>query len=121
MNTRELGALGENIASGFLQTNGIQIVMRNYFTNFGEIDIIGIEKKTIIFIEVKLRKSVKYGKPIESINLKKMERIRKSADVFLSNNVSFNDYDCRFDVICLSYSKVSDTFKVEWFRDQFFS
>jgi len=121
MNKRELGALGEDIASDFLKANGIQIIIRNYFTKFGEIDIIGIEKKTIIFIEVKLRKSFKYGEPLESITSKKLERIRSSADLFLCDNSSYDTYDCRFDVICLTYSKVSATFKIEWFKNQFFS
>ena len=121
MNKRELGGLGENIASNFLKANGIEILVRNYFTIFGEIDIIGIEKKTIIFIEVKLRKSFKYGIPIESINSKKLKRIRRIVDFFLSENMLFENYDCRFDIICLTYSKKNDTFKVEWFKNHFFS
>ena len=121
MNKRELGTLGENIATDFLKANGVEIISRNYFTYFGEIDIIRIEKKTIIFIEVKLRKSFKYGRPLESISLKKLERIKKSADFFLSENIFFNDYDCRFDVVCLTYYKKNDTFGIEWLKNQFFS
>ncbi len=121
MNNREFGSVGEEIASSFLEANGIEIVRRNYFTDFGEIDIIGIEKKTIIFIEVKLRKSFKYGKPIESISQKKLERIKNSISIFLSDNKLFDNYDCRFDVICLTYSKENDTFKVDWLKNQLFS
>ena len=121
MNKRELGVLGEDIASNFLKANGVEIIIRNYFTKFGEIDIIGIEKKTIIFIEVKLRKSFKYGEPLESINSKKLMRIKNSADFFLSENSLFDSYDCRFDIVCLAYSKVTKTFKIEWFKNQFLS
>jgi putative endonuclease len=52
MNKKEIGKEGENIAAKYLQKNGIEILNRNYNTKYGEIDLIGIENKTIIFIEV---------------------------------------------------------------------
>ena len=100
MNNREKGKIGEEIAKKFLINNGINIIKENYFTNFGEIDLIGIEKKTIIFIEVKFRKNNNFGLPYESVNERKIQRIKSSAETFLSKN-DFGDYDCRFDVVSI--------------------
>ncbi len=68
-----MGRLGEDIAAKFLENNGVRIIKRNYFTKYGEIDLIGIENKTIIFIEVKLRQNRNFGSPYETINAKKVE------------------------------------------------
>lgn len=119
MNKREIGKLGEDIAVKFFESQNIKIIKRNYFTKFGEIDLIGFENKTIIFIEVKLRYSSGFGVPYESVNQKKLDRLRKSALMFLSEN-NYGEIDCRFDVLSLQYIPVDESFKVEWFKDQIF-
>ncbi|OHD12710.1 MAG: YraN family protein [Spirochaetes bacterium GWC1_27_15] len=120
MDKKELGRIGEEFAANFLQKKGIQIIKRNYFTKFGEIDLIGIENKTIIFVEVKLRQSNVFGFPYESITNKKLEKIYQLAESFLLEN-DFSDFDCRFDVISLIYYHADETFKVEWLKNQYFS
>ena len=118
VNKRELGKLGEDIAFNFLQNNGIKIIKRNYLTKFGEIDLIGIEKKTIIFIEVKLRNSLEFGFPFESVNFRKKMKLSNSINFFLSQ--SNIDYDeCRFDVISIIFDS-KDLYKIEWLKNQDF-
>ena len=119
MNKREIGKLGEDIAVKFFESQNIKIIKRNYFTKFGEIDLIGFENKTIIFIEVKLRYNYSFGVPYEAVNQKKLERLRKSALMFLAEN-NYGETDCRFDVLSLQYIPVDESFKVEWFKDQIF-
>lgn len=116
----ELGKIGEDFASTFLSKNGIDIFQRNYFTKFGEIDLIGIENKTIIFIEVRLRTKKNYGLPYESLSKSKLDRIHKSIEIFLSDN-NFDNYECRFDVLSLVFNDDKQLFSVEWLKNQDFS
>jgi putative endonuclease len=116
MNNREKGKFGEEFARKFLAGKGIEIIKENYFTKFGEIDLIGIEKKTIIFIEVKFRKNKKFGLPYESINNRKIEKIKTTAEIFLSEN-DYGDFDCRFDVV--SINQEDGNFEIDWLKNQY--
>ena len=86
MNKRKKGKFGEELARSFLKNQGIEIIKKNYFTKYGEIDLIGIEKETIIFIEVKFRNSKHFGDPIESIDKKKKMRMIRSAKAAINEN-----------------------------------
>lgn len=117
MNNKKKGRTGEEIARKFLENNGVTILKSNYLTKFGEIDLIGIENKTIIFIEVKLRKSLSYGLPEESINKKKLQKLQKVMDYFLSKTTI--EYDqCRFDVMSILYSAQSGLYSINWLKNQ---
>lgn len=117
MNRKKIGKLGEKIAEEYLKRNGIEIIDRNYFCKFGEIDLIGIENKTIIFIEVKLRFNDSFGAPYEAVDFKKWERLQNAAFLYLSQH-NINDMDCRFDIISILYSKDNKNFNIEWLKDQ---
>lgn len=119
MKKKELGKLGEDIACKFFENNGIKIIKRNYFSKFGEIDLIGIENQTIIFIEVKLRIGDSFGDAIESINSNKLDKLHKSALAYLAEN-EIADMDCRFDVLSLLYSDINQSYKIDWLKNQIF-
>ena len=61
---QKFGEKGESLAARFLKKNGYKILEQNYRTKLGEIDIIATERKTIVFVEVKTRKSTRYGSPM---------------------------------------------------------
>ena len=118
MNKRELGGFGEDIAANFLEKRGICIIKRNYFTKYGEIDLIGFKNKTIIFTEVKLRNNNNFGLPIEGITKKKLKRFQDTAQFFISeNNIDYENI--RFDVICLYL--IGEKYKIEWLKNQYFN
>ncbi|HOJ63622.1 MAG TPA: YraN family protein [Spirochaetota bacterium] len=119
MNKNKTGKLGEKIAKNYLEKNGIKIIEENYFTKFGEIDLIGIENKTIIFIEVKLRFSNSFGAPYEAVDLKKWEKLQNAASLYLTEH-NINDMECRFDVISLLYLNDTKKFNIEWLKNQSF-
>lgn len=99
MNNREKGIIGENIAVQFLENKGATILERNYWTKFGEIDIIGYFDTTeIVFIEVKSRTNCKYGYPSEAVNIRKQQKIIKTAKYYLMSKC-IEDISIRFDVI----------------------
>ena len=119
MNKRETGKNGEELAVKFLEKNGIQIIKRNYFSKYGEIDLIGFENQTIIFIEVKLRNNIEFGSVYESVTESKVKRIYNSAKDFLSNS-DINYNDCRFDVILINFDKAANNYTFEWFKNESF-
>lgn len=65
-----VGKKGEDLACSYLENLHYQILERNFHTRFGEIDIIAREKKALIFVEVKTRRSQSYGSPAESVGRK---------------------------------------------------
>ena len=115
MNKRELGKIGEDIAANFLEKQDIKIIKKNYFTKYGEIDLIGFKNETIIFTEVKLRNNNNFGLPIEGITKNKIKRYQNTAQIFLlENNIIYNNI--RFDVICLYFDSNNSKYKIEWLK-----
>ena len=98
-----LGKQGELLAKEFLIENGYTFLKNNYRFERAEADLIftrGEDKeKEIIFIEVKTRRSKKFGEGEESVDAKKQAQIRKAAEGFLYENEIYQDYQIRLDVI----------------------
>lgn len=94
---RTRGTRGENIACEFLLKQGLKMRVRNYRTAFGEIDLIMQENNVIVFVEVKYRKSLKFGNPLESVGWHKQQKIRSIARIYLAQ-LGYEPL-CRFDVI----------------------
>ena len=87
MNKREWGAKGEDIACEYLVNNGYEILERNkHFSKLCEIDIIAKHKNIIVFVEVKTRKNIAFGSPIEAITKSKYQNIRTGILSYLSEN-----------------------------------
>lgn len=99
-----IGQVGEDIAVQFLTKKGYQILERNFTTIFGEIDIIAEKKNIICFVEVKSRKSNKYGLPEEAVTNRKMEKIIKVAQLYNKKKYYKNKL-FRFDVISIKFDK----------------
>ncbi|OGM75835.1 hypothetical protein A2210_02280 [Candidatus Woesebacteria bacterium RIFOXYA1_FULL_40_18] len=79
---RLFGNLGENYACRLLQKSGYRIIERNFTSRFGEIDIIALDKDTLVFVEVKTRWSRRFGLPQEAVTPQKLFRIKRTAEYF---------------------------------------
>ena len=101
MNRKTLGNDGEDKAAEYLKTKGYEILERNYRYARGEIDIIALYRDYIVFVEVKMRRSLKYGPPHFAVDFRKQEKIRKTALHYLACRKIFSDKKIRFDVICI--------------------
>lgn len=99
-----LGRSGEEAAGRFLKEKGYKILKRNYKSKLGEIDIIAQDRDTLCFIEVKTRRSLKYGLPSEAVCGFKQSKISKAALVYLKENNQL-DSKARFDVLSVTYSQ----------------
>ena len=104
MNNKILGSDGEKEATEYLIKNGYKIIERNFFCKRGEIDIIAKDGDTIVFIEVKTRKSIKYGTPAEAVDEIKQKHIYKAAEYYLYSRNLEKEY-VRIDVIEVYYKK----------------
>ena len=98
MNKKIKGVFGEDLATNYLIKNKYKIVARNYSCALGEIDIVALDKKTLVFIEVKTRTSQVFGLPRESVNKPKQRHIVKTAQYFRQEYDVFS-LEMRFDVI----------------------
>ncbi len=91
------GAWGEALAAKYMQKKRYKILATNYRSRFGEIDLIAADRKYLVFVEVKLRKSDRFANAHEFVDLRKQERIRTTASCYLSEFPT--QLQPRFDVI----------------------
>ncbi len=91
------GRWGEALAAEFLRRKKYKIIASGYRTRFGEIDLIAENRRYLVFVEVKLRKSAQYGRAMEFVDRKKQSRIRTTAEIYLSEHET--QLQPRFDVI----------------------
>lgn len=111
-----LGKWGEECAVNLLKDNGYKILLKNYRTKLGEIDIIAKDKDTVCFIEVKTRRSERFGSPLESISRFKQRQISKTALAFLKEKKLLGK-KARFDIVSIIYSKEGP--KLDLIKDAF--
>ena len=119
MDNINIGKYGEDLACKYLETKGYKIKERNFRTFLGEIDIVSEYKRDIIFVEVKTRRSDKFGYPEEAINYNKQRKIIKNALCYLAKyNLWENNY-C-FDVILVSISNHKEIKRIKHIRNAFY-
>lgn len=99
MNKRQIGSVYEAMAADYLMQQGYHIIERNYRCRTGEIDLIGIERGFLCFIEVKYRKDSKVGDPLAAVNVRKQRKIIQTAQYYLLTHPSLQGKKCRFDVV----------------------
>jgi putative endonuclease len=97
---QKFGEKGETLAARYLKKNGYKILEQNYRTKLGEIDIIAKENKTIVFIEVKSRRSIRYGNPKWAVTPIKQRKISMVALHYLKTTKQL-DTKARFDVVAV--------------------
>ena len=92
-----VGAWGEALAAEYLRKKKFKIEAVGYHCRFGEIDLIVSNRKYLVFVEVKLRKSPDFARAGEYVDIRKQDRIRMTASMYLSQNPT--ELQPRFDVI----------------------
>lgn len=100
-NKRQIGAKYEIVAAEHLSRQGYEILERNYRNSYGEIDLVGKEDETLVFVEVKYRGTKNYGDPLEAVDVRKQRKICKTAFYYYVNHGYEEGVPCRFDVIAI--------------------
>ncbi len=109
--SKALGAKGEQLAAEFLLKNGYEILERNFRYDRAEIDLIAKKENTIVFCEVKTRKSNVFGVGEDAVDPKKRNQIRKAAEGFISGR-GLEDHEFRFDVIVVDVAEHSTRIRI---------
>ncbi len=97
---QRLGIAGEDLACRELERRGYAILARRYRTRFGEIDIIARDRDVVVFVEVKARRTKRYGDAAEAMTFRKRRRIAAMALDYLAWH-DRPDRRCRFDVVAI--------------------
>ena len=105
MGNKELGGIGERAAAELLQMEGYEILERNYRIRTGEIDLIARDARYLVFIEVKYRKNLQMGDPLEAVDVRKQQRIYQTARYYLHQK-KWENMPCRFDVIGITGTQI---------------
>ena len=106
-NKRQIGSNYEQKAVKYLLENGYIILEQNYRNRCGEIDIIARKKGMLVFLEVKYRTTSIYGSPLEAVDWRKQNQIRKVAQFYLMRHGLSEWTPCRFDVIAFEGEKMT--------------
>ncbi len=112
MKRRNVGILGENLAKNFLKKRGYRILESNYRCREGEIDIIARHRDSLVFVEVRTKRSLEFGSPEESITPTKMERLRAVAAHYQQthNNLPAS---WRIDVVAVEIDQKDKPLRIE--------
>jgi putative endonuclease len=96
--TAARGAHGERVAALFLRQHGYRVLLRNFRAPHGEIDLICRHGQVLVFVEVRTRDRIDFGRPAESIGPAKQEALRHAADRYLQA-LKRHDVQYRFDAV----------------------
>lgn len=115
VDARERGAVAERVACDYLRQHGLGLAERNFRVRGGEIDLIMRQDETLVFVEVRARRSNQWGTAAETVTARKQRRLLLAAQYYLQNSGHLGP--CRFDVVALTGEPGQE--RVDWIRDAF--
>ncbi len=103
---RSFGRECEALAEDYFRMRGYKIICRNYRLRFGEIDLILKKDGWLVFVEVKARRSRRFGSPQEAVTPSKQRIIRRVAEAYLQQKRKDTDFKgVRFDVLAITFKE----------------
>jgi putative endonuclease len=109
------GKKAERQAEQYLRAQGLAVVKRNFRCRTGEIDLIMLDGKTLVFIEVRHRSNPQFGSGAETVDWHKQRKLIRAASHFLATHPRYNGCECRFDVVASD----AVTEQLQWYRHAF--
>lgn len=116
--SKPLGARGEDVATRHLKRLGYKVVARGESSLSGELDIIAVDRRTVVFVEVKTRRSADKGHPSDAVDHAKQKRLTALALQYLHRH-DLLDYESRFDVIAITWPLAAKRPQVEHLKHAF--
>lgn len=104
---QRLGRRGEDLAAEYLAERGYRVIERNVRRREGEIDLIAVHKKTLVFVEVKLRSPGQFGGAVEALTSRKQRRLRELAAAYSADHPEL-PADLRIDVVAIDLEPDGD-------------
>ena len=112
------GPEADELACQYLQDQGLRLLKRNFRTNRGEIDLIMQDKSCVVFIEVRFRRSIRYGSAEESISPGKCRRLNAAALAYLQQSPQGGNTQARFDAVAISPNNHQlGNFAINWLQN----
>jgi putative endonuclease len=115
---KPLGYLGERAAEKFLKHKGYHIVARSMRWRGGELDLVAVDGRTVVFVEVKTRRTEHFGRPAEAVDAGKQRRLTRAALFYLKRH-GLLEYHSRFDVVAVSWPHGRNKPTIEHFASAF--
>jgi putative endonuclease len=115
---RSLGKRGERAAGRYLRRRGYKIVARGERGPLGELDLVAVDKRTVVFIEVKTRRSHDAGHPAEAVGPEKQQRLTRLALAYLKRH-DLLECAARFDVLAITWPEEARKPVIEHFKNAF--
>jgi putative endonuclease len=115
---KSLGDRGEDAAAKFLKCQGYHILARSLDSPLGELDIVAVAGRTVVFVEVKTRRSDDAGRPEDAIDSRKEQRMTQAALAYLKSNRLLN-YSARFDVVAITWPDDARKPTIEHYKNAF--
>jgi putative endonuclease len=107
-----IGGLKEDVACRYLEGRGLRLVARNHRCRQGEIDLVMRDADILVFVEVRYRRSQRFGSAAESVDVHKQRRLTAAAGHYLQGHPS--PLPCRFDVLAIGADD-----RIDWIRNAF--
>ncbi|MDH5600577.1 MAG: YraN family protein [Gammaproteobacteria bacterium] len=117
--TREQGEYTEKLAAQYLESKGLKLLERNFYCRFGEIDLVMLDNDSLVFVEVRYRRSNNFGSGAETITSGKQSKLIKTASVYLQQHAKMNQYPARFDVVSISGPLEAGNPELNWIENAF--
>jgi putative endonuclease len=115
---KSLGRRGEDAATRFLQKLGYRILARGLDSRLGELDIIAVDGRTIVFVEVKTRTSTDAGHPADAVDATKQRRMTQAALAYLKSH-GLLQHAARFDVVAVTWPENARRPTIEHYKNAF--
>lgn len=114
---RAAGAIFEQRACAELQRAGLKLLDRNYTTRYGEIDLLMLDRDTVVFVEVRHRLANSHGHAATTVTASKQRKLVQTAELWLATHPHYANHPCRFDVV--SYDGPADRAEMTWWKRAF--
>jgi len=115
---QKLGEESEAVAARYLKKKGYRILEKNYRTGVGEVDLIAMDKKVVVFVEVKARRSFRFGDPKNAVTPAKQRKIAMTALSYLKKTGQMRS-PARFDVVTVAWERDEDLPVIELVKNAF--
>jgi len=122
---QSFGTFGEDIAAAHLEQHGYRVVVRNFRTRFGEVDLIAANERFLLFVEVKTRAVNARVNAAEAVDARKQARLRMAAEIYLQTGLEHSEATelhrrwPRFDVICIETAQNGQVASIRWIENAF--
>lgn len=117
--TKHIGDQSEQLACAHLVSQGLTLITQNHHCRLGEIDLVMQDGQTLVFVEVRVRNSTKFGSAIDSVTASKQKKIIATAQHFLSQHPKHRHQACRFDVVGIHPTHADPNQRIEWLKNAF--